>query len=126
MVGSFASFGGLGYAAANAQDAATSVTRIVTPAKRAKVEVRATKSAAQDQYGNDTFTPPATKPKVTVKSKVKAKVATKPKVANVSRHQVAAASGELPFTGLGLGATALLGSAFLVLGVFLRRRERRS
>jgi hypothetical protein len=114
MVGSFASFGGMSYAAASAQDAVTSVSRIVTPAKQTKLETRATKSAAQDQYGDQTFTPPVAKPKPTVE------------VESDTTIQVASAGGELPFTGLGLGATALLGMAFLALGAFLRRRENRS
>jgi hypothetical protein len=113
MVGSFASFGGIGYAAASAQDAAKSITRIVAPAKQTKLQARETKSAAQDQYGSQTFTPPAAEPKAKVKAKV----------ASVSKTQVAAVSGELPFTGIGLGATALLGLTLLALGTFLRRRE---
>jgi hypothetical protein len=114
MVGSFASFGGVGYATAGAQDAVQSVTRIVTPAKQTRLEARDT-SAAQDQYGNQTFTPPAAKPKPSVQIKV----------ASASASQVAAESGELPFTGLGLGATALLGLTLLGLGAMLRRRENR-
>ena len=115
MVGSFASFGGLGYAAASAGETAKAVTRIVKLEKQDSLKVRGTKSAAQDQYGKQqTFTPPTPK----------AKPKTRVEVASVSNQQVAAASGELPFTGLGLGATALLGSALLALGVFLRRREK--
>jgi hypothetical protein len=117
MVGSFASFGGVGYATAGAQDAVQSVTRIVTPAKQTKLEARDTKSAAQDQYGNQTFTPPAAKPKP--------KPSVQIKVASASASQVAAESGELPFTGLGLGATALLGLTLLGFGAVLRRRENR-
>jgi hypothetical protein len=115
MVGSFASFGGLGYAAASAQDAAKSLTRIVTPSKQTALQARDTQSSAQHQYGKDTFTPPAAKPKSTVTIKV----------ASASATQVAAESGELPFTGLGLGATALLGLALLGFGAMLRRRENR-
>jgi hypothetical protein len=114
MVGFFASFGGLGYAASSAQDAATSVTRIAKPAKH-KVLARTTRSAAQDQYGHQTFTPPVAKPKVKVKS-----ASATPTVAVVS------ASDELPFTGLGLGASGALGLMLLGLGALLRRREARS
>jgi hypothetical protein len=114
MVGSFASFGGVGYATAGAQDAVQSVTRIVTPAK-SELQARETKSSAQDQYGNQTFTPPAAKTKPSVQIKV----------ASASASQVAAESGELPFTGLGLGATALLGLTLLGFGAMLRRRENR-
>ena len=109
MAGFFASFGGLGYAASNAQDAATSVTRIVKPAAQ-KLPARATQSAAQDQYGQQVFTPPAAKPKIKVKS--------------ASAHKVAvvSASDELPFTGLGLGVSGAFGFMLLGLGVLLRRR----
>jgi hypothetical protein len=110
MVGFFASFGGLGYAASNAQAAARSVTRIVSPAKSLSVK---TQSASQDQYGNQTFTPPAAKQTKVIK------------VAGVS-SQEPTSSGELPFTGIGLGVTAALGLMLMTLGVFLRRRESRA
>ena len=113
MVGFFASFGGLGYAASSAQDAATSVTRIAQPAKHA-VPTRATQSAAQDQYGHQKFTPPVAKPKVKVKS------------APSNNVVVVSASDELPFTGLGLGASGALGLMLLGLGALLRRREAHS
>lgn len=111
MVGFFASFGGLGYAASNAQAAAKTVTRIVSPAKKSLA--RTTQSAAQMQYGNQTFTPPAPKPTKVIK------------VAGVS-GQAPTSSGELPFTGLGLGVTAALGLMLVTMGVFLRRRESRA
>jgi hypothetical protein len=118
MLGFFASFGGLGYAAANVHSATRSVTRIVVPAKTTKVKiVRQTQSAAQDQYSTppQQYTPPAAKPKA------------KPKVIQVagisSAQQPSSTSNELPFTGFGLGLTAVIGSLLLALGVLLRRRE---
>jgi hypothetical protein len=113
MVGFFASFGGLGYAAANAHQVAKSVTRIVQPAKT--TQVTATKSAAITQYQPQKFTPPAAKPKP---SKVI-------KVAGISTETPNQSSGELPFTGIGLAATTLLGLTLVGLGVLLRRRESR-
>jgi len=35
-------------------------------------------------------------------------------------------AGTLPFTGLSLGATALVSGLLLLVGIMLRRRERRS
>jgi hypothetical protein len=106
MLGTFASFGGLGYAATNGA---------ATPAK-----VTAKQSAAAAQYDEEkvptvgessaatpTLTPPKSSPTVSVAGESTAPQST----------------GTLPFTGLGLGATALLGSMLLVFGVFLRRRE---
>jgi hypothetical protein len=117
MVGFFASFGGLGYAAANAHSVAKSVTRIVTPAKTQHALAVKAKSAAQDEYGQQTFTPPAAKPKP-------AKVI---KVAGISTQTPKPSStGELPFTGLGLGVTAGLGLMLLAFGALLRRRESRA
>ena len=107
MLGSFASFGGLGYAAEGAQGAASAVTRIV---KTEKAQVRAsTQSAARTQYGKQTFTPPAA-PKTI-------------KVAGISTPTSSESSDELPFTGLGLAATAAFGLLLLGAGVLLRRRE---
>jgi len=35
-------------------------------------------------------------------------------------------TGQLPFTGLSLATTSVLGFALIALGMLLRRRERRS
>ena len=114
MVGFFASFGGLGYAGANAHSVVKSVTRITQPAKT-HVAV-ATKTAAIAQYKSEPYTPPVAKPKP-------AKVI---KVAGISTETPKPASGELPFTGLGLGITAALGLMLLAFGALLRRREGRA
>jgi hypothetical protein len=114
MVGFFASFGGLGYAAANAHSVAKSITRIAQPATQ---ELAAqTKSAAIAQYRPQQFTPPVAKPKP-------AKVI---EVAGISTETPSQSSGELPFTGIGLGVTAALGLMLLTLGALLRRRESRA
>ena len=119
MVGSFASFGGLGYAAGNAHSVAKSVTRIVTPAAKTQKLAVKTKSAAVDQYGNQTYTPPAAQPKP--------KPAKVIKVAGISTQtSPTQSSDELPFTGLGLGVTAALGLMLLAFGALLRRRESRA
>jgi hypothetical protein len=111
MLGFFASFGGLGYAAANVHSATRTVTRIVVPAKHTKVVVRHTQSAGEDQYGHQQYTPPAAKPKVI-------------QVAGISTAPApTSTSNELPFTGFGLGLTAGIGLVLLALGMLLRRRE---
>jgi hypothetical protein len=116
MLGFFASFGGLGYAAANAHSVAKSVTRIAQPSTTQHKLAVKTKSAGQDEYDQQTYTPPA-KPKP-------AKVI---KVAGISTQtQSQAAGDELPFTGLGLGLTAGLGLMLLAVGALLRRRESRA
>src|SRR5919109_1483776 len=49
MLGTFASFGGLGYASESVQSAASAVTRVV---KTQKAQAPTKQSAAQTQYGN--------------------------------------------------------------------------
>jgi hypothetical protein len=114
MVGFFASFGGLGYAAANAHSVAKSITRIAQPATP-KLAAQ-TKSAAIAQYHPQQYTPPVAKPKPT-------KVI---EVAGISTKTPSQSSNDLPFTGIGLGLTAAFGLTLLVLGAFLRRRESRA
>jgi len=96
VVGSFASFGGVGYAAENAGNAVNAAKSVVVA-----------KTSATDQYG--TFEPvkPATDPNVVVKG-VSAKAPTK---------------STLPFTGLSLIGTVGLGVALIAVGFALRRRE---
>ncbi len=120
MLGFFASFGGLGYAAGSVQSATRSVTRIVVPAKTTHVKVvRTAQSAACDQYcDQQVYTPPAAPP-------------SKPKVIQVagistSQQPTSTSSGTLPFTGFGLGLTAGLGLLLVALGAVLRRRESRA
>jgi MYXO-CTERM domain-containing protein len=112
MLGFFASFGGLSYAATGAKSAARSVTTIVMPSKTHAV--RTVQSAADNQYAPQKYTPPAATPKPKVIQ-----------VAGISTEQPPSTSSELPFTGFGLGMTAALGLSLVGLGVLLRRRESR-
>lgn len=100
VVGTFASFGGIGYAASGGVHAIRHLTHNST-----------VQTASHDQYS---------KPKVapTVAAIVTAK--TKPKAAPPA---VVATKGQLPFTGLSLVPTAALGLFFIALGLMLRRRE---
>lgn len=92
MLGTFASFGGLGYAATTAKQ-----------------------SSATAQYGEENV------PNASTTSKPKP-----PPTVQVAGTSTGAPSKDtLPFTGYGLGGTALIGSLLLALGVFLRRREGR-
>ena len=101
MLGTFASFGGLGYAATNA------TAEKAAPAK--------SQSAAAAQYDEEKV-PSAATPTLTPPKGAST-------VAVAGQSTAPKSTGTLPFTGLGLGATAALGSMLLLLGVVLRRRE---
>ena len=106
MVGTFASFGGLGYAATNA--AATKAAPANSQsAAGAQYDEEKVPTVGQSSAAKPTLTPPNSPATVSVAGE-----STAPK-----------STSTLPFTGLGLGATALLGSMLLVFGVLLRRRE---
>ena len=116
MLGTFASFGGLGYASSGAVGSVKIVRHVVVPQKhQIRVRVR-TYSSASDQYGTvQTVIKTVTKP--TVRTKVIGVTATiKPAAATK-------AAGTLPFTGFSLVGTVVLGLALIGFGVFLRRRE---
>jgi hypothetical protein len=115
MLGSFASFGGLGYASSGVISSAKVVKHVVVPVKH-RVTVRVTYTSAADQYSH-TKTVVKTVTKPTVKAKVIGIKTTIKPSANV-------AGKTLPFTGFSLGGTVVLGLALIGLGVFLRRRER--
>jgi len=107
MLGTFASFGGLSYAASQSRNAVHSLTKV---AASQKVVVR--DSSAADEYHKKTnpgqqqvFTPPS--------GPSSGSTGTTP-------------DGTLPFTGLSLAATALLSGLLLLVGIMLRLRERRS
>jgi hypothetical protein len=106
-LGSFASFGGLSYAASGAVDTYTSVKQVVA---KQKLTVSVHRSSASDQYGHKQSTPKAAKPKTN----------------GAVKAAVAPAQGTLPFTGISLAATLVLSLMLIGLGVALRRRERRS
>jgi hypothetical protein len=109
MLGTFASFGGLSYAASGATGAAHAVKQVAS----GKLLVSTHKSSAADEYGK---TPPQTKqPPAGGNAGVQTSVGSGVK-----------ASGSLPFTGLSLGLTLLVSLAMIVSGLVLRRRERRN
>jgi hypothetical protein len=110
MLGTFASFGGVGIAAQGAQQTVSAVAHITVSQK--PVVHRTT--AASDEYGTSVVKPA----KVVIKTKPKAKphAATSPTVLAVTKTQ-----STLPFTGLSLLATVLLSMVFLGAGLILRR-----
>ena len=103
ILGSFASFGGFGHAVSG-------VTGTYELAKELVVEqkVSVDRSSAAAQYPGAP-TPPAEGAAG----------------AAGAAQAVGAESGALPFTGISLLATAMVGLALLGTGLFLRRRERR-
>jgi hypothetical protein len=116
MLGTFVSFGGLSYAAASAQHTAVAVKHVVVKSKRTYVVH--VHSAAGDQYDS---VKTVTKVVKTVKT-----VKVKPHVAGaVASVKPAVKSATLPFTGVSLLSTVMLGLALVGLGFLLRRREAR-
>jgi hypothetical protein len=107
ILGMFASFGGFGYAASGAHSTYTVVKQAVV---HHRVAVRPDKSSAASQYA----TPPApAKPAQQVAGQTQ-----------VKGSALGAVKSSLPFTGISLLATVLVGFALLVTGLILRRRER--
>jgi hypothetical protein len=108
ILGTFASFGGLSYAASGATGAYHAVK-----VKSGHLAFHVHKSSAAAQY--------APTPKV---HKAKHSAAG---VAGVqAKLKQAKPAGTLPFTGLSLLSTAVLSLALIGLGVMLRRRERQN
>jgi hypothetical protein len=108
MLGTFASFGGVGIAAQGAQQTVSAVAHITVSQK--PVVHRTT--AASDEYGTVVV-----KPAKVVKHKAKHHAAaTSPTVLAVTKTQ-----STLPFTGISLLATVLLSMVFLGAGLVLRR-----
>jgi hypothetical protein len=112
MLGTFVSFGGLTYAATQTKNAVHTVKDVATGQK---VVVR--HSSAADQYHKSskpgekqTFTPPS---------------GSSPSGSSPGSNGPIEAQGTLPFTGLSLAGTALASGLLLLLGIVLRRRERR-
>jgi uncharacterized protein YqgC (DUF456 family) len=110
ILGMFASFGGLGYAATGATSTYSVVKQAVVKHKFS-VDVR--KSSASDQYPGTPTTAPPTQNQVAGESAVKG-----------SATGAVAGAQTLPFTGVSLLVTVLLGFALLATGLILRRRER--
>jgi len=109
ILGSFATVGGFGYIASGATATYSVAKQVVV---QHKLAVAVHKSSASRQYPGT----PAPAPKANV--------------AGVSHSQAAGVAGvqtakSLPFTGISLLTTVLLGSALLAAGLILRRRERR-
>jgi len=121
MLGTFASFGGLGYASSGAVSSVKVVKRVVVPQKHQVVVTVRTNTSAADQYGRvkvyhkvKKVVKTVTTPKVVTKV-VGVKSSIKPTTSNTTNT--------LPFTGFSLVGTVALGLALIGLGVFLRRRE---
>lgn len=112
MLGTFASFGGLGYAATTQAQESQKQSATADDCDDANGK----QSAAGKQYCEeklpDLTVAPLTPPSASVGV---AAQSTPPQ----------STSDTLPFTGYGLGGTALVGSLLLALGVFFRRREAR-
>jgi hypothetical protein len=108
ILGMFASFGGLGYAATGATSTYSVVKKAVV---QHKLSVDVHKSSASGQYPG-TPTPP-TGNQVAGESAVKGSAA-----------GAVAGAQTLPFTGVSLLVTVLIGFALLTTGLILRRRER--
>jgi hypothetical protein len=109
ILGSFASFGGVSYAASGASGTYNAVKQVVVVHK---LKVTVHRSSAQGVYSKpkpSAFTPPKTHTSPTVQPAVK-----------VQGQQT------LPFTGLSLLGTFLVSLALIGTGLVLRRRERRS
>jgi hypothetical protein len=114
ILGTFASFGGLGYAASGSAGAYHAVKQVTT----GHVFVSVHKSSAADQY--------APKPKPHKKHKKHPTVATGVAGQQAALNKGVKSSGTLPFTGLSLLTTLLVSLALIASGIALRRREAKS
>jgi hypothetical protein len=110
ILGMFASVGGFGYVASGASATYSVAKQVVV---KHKVAVKVHRSSAAGEYPGTPSNPPQNN------------------VAGVSTQQSSGAvagvatAKTLPFTGISLLATVLVGSALLALGLVLRGRERR-
>jgi hypothetical protein len=114
ILGTFASFGGLGYAASGSAGAYHAVKQVTT----GHVFVTVHKSSAANQYGP--------KPKPHKKPKTHPTVATGVAGQQAAVNKAVKSSGTLPFTGLSLLATLLVSLALIASGIALRRGEAKS
>ena len=107
MLGTFVSFGGLSYAASQSKGAVHTLAKVAT-AKKVVIH----DSSAADQYHK--------------KNPGQKQVFTPPSGPSPGSTGTTLQAGTLPFTGLSLAGTVLVSGLLLVLGIALRRRERRS
>jgi hypothetical protein len=113
ILGAFASFGGLGYAAAGVDHTYQTVSKLVV-----KHHLTVHQSAAADQYPKNP-TPPG--------HATASKHAHHPihgRLAAQRAFVATAKTGTLPFTGFSLVATVLVSLALIAAGILLRRRGR--
>ena len=130
VLGTLASFGGLGYAASGTEQAVRTVKRVVAPSRPQLVP----NSAAQAQYAQPKVTVCHNGHTITIsKAALPAHLrhgdtAGACGVAGASVQRFAGASSRtLPFTGISLGVTVLVAVLLVSLGLALRRRaDRRS
>jgi hypothetical protein len=115
MLGAFASFGGLSYAAERVDHGVNAVKTVLTPSSEPGRRV-AQRSPAADEYGSP---PPTTPPPG-------GGVSAGGGGGGAAGPPQAQVSGELPFTGFPLIVTAGIGLGLVGVGAVLRRRERRS
>jgi hypothetical protein len=114
VLGTFASFGGLGYAASGAAGSYHAVKKVVV---NHSLIVSVHKSSAADQYS------PPPKPK----QKAQVQVAGAQSGSGVAGVNAGVKSSQtLPFTGISLLGTLVLSLALIGVGIALRRRERQS
>ena len=109
ILGMFASFGGLGYASSGATSTYSVVKKAVV---QHKLSVDVHKSSASAQYGTNPQ-PPAQEPAQQSAGEV-----------NGTAAGAVAGAQTLPFTGVSLLVTVLIGFTLLATGLVLRRRER--
>jgi hypothetical protein len=110
ILGTFASFGGLSYAASGAADTYRAVKQVVV---KHKLTVSVPTSSAAAQYPHKPLKPPTVAPPTKTHKR---------SVAGAAAVQ----SKALPFTGFSLLGTFVLSLGFIGAGIALRRRERRN
>jgi hypothetical protein len=115
IFGSVGAFGGLGYAASGAEEAAEAVKQVLVPKKQAVKVVK--NSPAQDEYEEDDEEEEIEVERAT--REVVRSVETPPAPLEVTEERE-----ELPFTGIALGTTLAFALGLIALGIALRRMAR--